>query len=126
MAFITKDNIKDAIKANRERRKLPDLSPDYKDEIYKFYNEEVDRPLADRNVYGFSLIMMMRNELVNPKYVDAVRAIWDDWRDSGDYEDFYTKRLEEKLLELDDSEQMHTLCHRIAVTAYHKEEGRGI
>ncbi len=40
MAFITKDNIKDAIKANRERRKLPDLGPEYTDEIYEIYEKE--------------------------------------------------------------------------------------
>lgn len=91
-----------------------------------WHNELVKKYGNDRNVMGLSLIALLDDAKINPSYSDNIREAIDEWRDSLDYMDYYTGRLEKKLLEIDSSESMKNLCHRIAVHVYHREEGRNI
>jgi len=77
----------------------------------------------DTAFYILSVNAIMDSTGVDPKFSEQVKTAVDEWYDSSDRYDYYTGNLEKKLFEIDNSEAMHKLAHRMSVTAYHMEEG---
>ena len=80
----------------------------------------------DANLMGMSLLALLNDNGFEPEFAEPIRNLCYEWRDSREYQDYYTDNLEKKLLEVENSDRMKNLCHRIAVHVYHMEEGPNI
>lgn len=94
------------------------------------YDEYHDKLRArygnDANIMGLSLLALLNDREFEPELAEPIRNACYEWYDSRDYWDYYTGNLEKKLLEIENSDRMKDLCHRISVHVYHREEGRNI
>lgn len=76
----------------------------------------------DRPIYRLSMVALLEEHNIDPKYADLIRSFVDSWRQSIDYYDYNTSNLERGLLSIEQSDNMKNLCRAISVHAYHREE----
>jgi len=83
---------------------------------------QVEKYGPDRPIYRHSMVALLDIYGINPKHSDKIRGAVDRWRESIDYTDYFTGRLEVDLLGIDPSDNMKALCYDIAVNACRMEE----
>lgn len=76
----------------------------------------------DTAIFRLSMVALLGEFNIDPEHANDIRKAISEWQDSWDYLTYHTKSLEEKLLDIDDSDNMKSLCKRVSSYAYHMEE----